>query len=815
MRKSRCRLILTASAVSAALLVAPQAAQAAATVGPLVVAPGGAVMISDPAAAFNTTSTAVLLSVAPCPQTFAVAGGNGLWNATVNTRAATSVNFTVPAVSGPPAGANGTLKAYNVCVFDGTTQNSSPLKASASIYVGYPAGISPAGGVTGGGNQLTVTASQNAPLFTGLTAVAAAFTTGSCGAALGTTNPANLVASNVVRQSNTSVGLTVPNGVVAGSGGASVTYNLCLYDASSAAGGLLTFVPYTAATAAVTPASGSYLTGAGVTLTSPTPFLSGVTTPAALLVGGNAMCPSTYSTAAMGGVAPVPVAGAGGVRRLSSNRAAVSVPPLPLLNSQPTPYQVCLYAGGTSGAALVGSGAYTASIVANPASVTPVAGPAAGGNTITVLGSDFPTDAGRISAMLGGAALTNIQPISDKAFTATAPPHAVEENVPLVVTTSAGTKALAGAYSFRNPIKVAPNSAPSTTSAVDVSVGGQGFLSINFGSTGNAGRVFLVNGIYNGADAGGGVRANGPVAECVNVLPISDEELICTLSLNRRLNATATGPFDTVNYSNILSSDVSTTVGSKTIVSASGKFLPGDVGQPIVQSNGNMNIPPNAVITAVLSPQKARISVAALATSQSGMATIGTNTPVRLFTNVLTTTAGSTTVGLTSGAFARDDVGRLFVGTPGIPGGTTITAVAPGGASATLSAPATTSTGGTLANATALDQSMLLTSTALGPGDMNAVIGVNSIGIPAGTTITSVNNGASANLSVVAIGGGTAASLPINRPVSGSLYAAAPVPDGSYNMVVVSNGAPDAALTDPDYFQTDVTSSSAFTVAPF
>jgi hypothetical protein len=51
--------------------------------------------------------------------------------------------------------------------------------------------------------------------------------------------------------------------------------------------------------------------------------------------------------------------------------------------------------------------------------------------------------------------------------------------------------------------------------------------------------------------------------------------------------------------------------------------------------------------------------------------------------------------------------------------------------------------------------------------------------------------------------------------VNGALYAAAPVPDGSYNLVVVSNGAPDAVNTDPDYDQTDVTSSSTFTVASF
>jgi hypothetical protein len=150
-----------------------------------------------------------------------------------------------------------------------------------------------------------------------------------------------------------------------------------------------------------------------------------------------------------------------------------------------------------------------------------------------------------------------------------------------------------------------------------------------------------------------------------------------------------------------------------------------------------------------------------------------------------------------------------------VPGGVTITAVAPGGASATISAPATGSTSGTLANVTIADNSTILNGSSLATTDLGAIIGPNSIGIPPGTTITSVAPGTSATLSAPAPGGGTAASLPVVRPISGNLFAAAPVPDGSYNLVVVSDGAPDAPLTDPDYFQTDVTSSSAFTVASF
>ena len=41
------------------------------------------------------------------------------------------------------------------------------------------------------------------------------------------------------------------------------------------------------------------------------------------------------------------------------------------------------------------------------------------------------------------------------------------------------------------------------------------------------------------------------------------------------------------------------------------------------------------------------------------------------------------------------------------------------------------------------------------------------------------------------------------------------VPDGAYNLTVVSNAVENAALTDVDYAQTVVSSGSIFTVAPY
>ncbi|GAA2845692.1 hypothetical protein Acy02nite_47280 [Actinoplanes cyaneus] len=802
---------LTVGAISAAMLAAPSAALAAPTLGPLVVSPGASATIMDPQVTFVSSPT-VQFSLTSCPAKLGAATATtaGPWNATSASRPSPNmVQFTVPASGGPTAGPNGAVRPYFACAYDGNVAGTSNLQAGAPIYVGAPTQAGPSNGVSGGGNQVTVTAAQ--PVFTGVTAPAAVFTTGTCNSTLGSTNATNLVATGVTKQTASSFTFTVPPGVVT-TGPNATAYSICLFDGSSASGQLLSIASYNVTLLNVTPASGSYLNSNGITVSANSAFLSGVTTPAVLLVGSGG-CPGTWSAAPINGTAPIQINGAG-VRRLSNNRAAVTIPPLPLNNSQPTSYQVCVYAANTAGQ-LLGSGTYTAGIVAMPTAVFPAAGPAAGGNTITVVGTDFPTDPGRITATLGGVPLTGIQSLSDKAFTAQAPAHSVEANVALVVSTSAGTKALPGAYSYLNPIKVGPNTAPSNTAAVDVSVQGTGFLGISFGTSGNTGRIFLVDGVYNGADAGAGARANGPVAECLNVLPLSDDELICTLQLNRRLNAQGTDFFNPMTYTNTLTTDVSTVAGSRVVVSSTGKFNANDVGQPIVQS-GNGNIPANSIVTSVLSPAKAIISAPAVATSGSAFtATIGNSTPVRTLTGALTTTAGSPTVSLVSGAFTRADVGRQFFGTPGVPAGTTITSVTPGGASATLSAPANLSTTGQITGLSITDTSTSISGTALASTDAGAIVLPNTAGVPAGAVISAVTPGTSATLSLAATATAPSVTVPVNRPVTGSLYAAAPVPEGAYNLVVVSNGAPDAANNDPDYFQTDVTSSSTFTVAAF
>ncbi|MFI5892560.1 IPT/TIG domain-containing protein [Actinoplanes sp. NPDC051513] len=812
-------------AVGAALLVAPQAAYAGVgNIGPMIVMPGTNANIFDQSSPFTTTTPVVQISTAPCAasKVTSVPLPSGVWNATGATRTidgnltTNTVQFTVPSTSGPTTGANYAIRAYNACVYDSVT---GAAQSSAPFYVGAQAMANPMAGATGAGGQITITTPANAPLFAATPG--ALFTTGTCAGTYGTPGTSNLVATGVTRQTSTSVSLNVPPGAV-GSTPNATNYNVCLYENTGSGALLLSIANYNVYSVTLSPAGGSYLASNGITGSSTQPFLSGVAAPGVLVVPGGG-CPGNVNQTSGFNPAPVPVS-APYVRKLTNYRLAVTIPPLtqqtPNAN-QPLFYSICFFSNSTTGS-LVGSGSYAATVVANPTGVIPSAGPANGGTVITVVGTDFPTEPGRITATLGGVPLTDIQPQGDKMFTARTPAHAVEDNVSLVVTTPAGTKALQNAFSFVNPVKVTPNTAPNTTPTLDVDVQGIGFLGMNFGTGGNSARVFLVRGVYNGADAGGGARANGPVTECTNVLPISDEELICNLQLNRRLDATGAS-FNPVSVNRSLASDIGTTAGSRVITSVGGKFIPDDVGQMIVEDTSPAHIPASTTITSVLGPTRAVISAPASQAGSTLTAVIG-GPAVHSFSNAVITTADSTTVSLASGAaFTSADVGRVFSGTTGIPTGTTIVAVAPGGASATLSAPASSPNPNVVtATVTTSNNSANITyaSGALAAADQNGVIGPNTIGIPVGTTITTVTGSpstagvlsANATSALGTVGSGT---ITINRAVSGSLFPASPVPSGSYNLTVVSNGALDAQTTDPDYFQTAVTSSSVFTVGPF
>jgi IPT/TIG domain-containing protein len=782
----------------------------------------------------NTTVGIQLRSDTSCASTTFTAPTATIVNATNITKTGDStVSFTVPTLQ---FATNGLSKAWYVCAYAGVTAGSTLLSTSATgaqFTVYSTPTLSATSGTSGGGNTLTVTSTTN-PIFTNVTAPAALFVNGACpttyAAPGGFTWPASpyapySVAATVTKSTTaptTTATVVVPAGVV-GAGTTSTSYNVCLY-ASNSGGGLLAASAYSVGlpTVSLSSSSGPYnSTTNGLTVTGATNFLTGITAPGATFTNSTT-CPQVYQATASGNVAVVST----NVRKLagSNNRLAITVPALPLTNSAPTPYLACIYNGSAANTStLLASAAYTSTILPNPTSLSPSAGPATGGTPITVTGTDFPTTAGSItSATLGGVPLTNITPVNSTSFTAVTPAHPVQDGTALVVTTAAGTKSLPGAFDFVNAITVTPNTAENTSPGTEVDVQGMGFYNMSFGSgTGNS-RVFLVRGTYNAAGNAGSTpgRANGPQQECINVLTITDTELVCTLRLNRRLNSDAgMTTFDPTTYAGSTTpanSDFVLAVGTPIVTTTVYVFSRDDVGAVITGAG----IPNGTTIVAVLNTHRAKMS--ANATANGAITTAGTiGGAVHTVANPnLNFTSGIPTITAPAGTFTQADVNRIIKGVTGIPNGTTITAVAPGGTSATLSAAPTGNSTKTLtvtsAASTALSSSSAFTTGA--GGDLNAVVGANTIGIVPGTTFATVTDASNVVLSAAASssnGNGTVGAGTIPITVQLILYPAAPVPPGAYTITVVSNGDVDADTTDSNFSQSVVSSSATFTVSGF
>lgn len=760
MRKSnssiRTRLIragIAAGAVGAAVLIAPQAAWAVGVATPNVIMPNTATVLAEGTYTYNASNAAQVTNASTCATRYTAPNNTSLWDANKaavvgNTHA---VSVTVPASL--PVGTNGVAKLYTLCVYDTNNTSSSVLGTSGPVYVSAAASLSTSSGPSAGGNQLTVQASADNALFTGLSTVGAIFTTANCPTTYGTP-AAGMAATDVSRLSNTQATLTVPTGVtVANNSAAPAYYTVCFYNGNASTSAVIADAAYTVSKVVLSQNSGPTNGGNGLTITSVSNNLFAGITPGVLFLqaAGNvapADCSgqATYTTTGSGTLKPVLAAN---LRKLGDNRAALTVPAVTIGG-----WLMCVYDQNVDGTgAVIASAPYSVSAAAAPNRVGPAAGPTTGNTRITVYGSGFPTEPGSISATLGGVPLINITPGTANSFTATTPPHSADNAATLVITTANGTVAQQNAFAYQNALRLGTNTAPNTTPTLDVEVNGGGFLGYTFGANGTYARAFLVNGVYDPSDAdptGGTQRANGPITECGNVLVVSDATLICTMTLNRRLTPTES-LFNPATYTNASSPTATFVAGSKIVDLSTGSFTASDIGQVI--SDANTHLTAGTTIAAVLSPTRAVLSQIPATPGTSGVTTIG-GVAVKSVAGNNTTTGVSvsnngSTITVTS-PLSQADVGRVIHGTAthaggsGIDNGTTITSVAPNGLTATISAPAK----GTLAFKT-LD-----------------------------------------------------------------LFPAAPVPNGAYVMTVVNDGSVDANTTNPNYQQSAVTSGSTFTVAP-
>jgi hypothetical protein len=731
--RTRSRLLHAAIAVAtmAAVAVATTATPAFAANIPVSVTPGGGptggtITVVDPgASAWLTATAATTFTTSACGPTYVAASASVIAATTV----ASTDNKT--ATVGVPTGLTLTADnahTYFVCVYATGTVGSALIGNSTYTLVPVAA-VTPISGPSGGGNTLTVNVPATGPVF-----ASAPTTTIALGGCPTLYSGAANIPVTATKVSTSQVTILVPLAV---GGPKTAGFSVCFYTGTGS-GTLVgaSFATYNVTLPVVTMSSnigpaGTLLNPVSLTVSSVANFLTGVTTPMVVLVAAPALCTGLYPASAT-------IAATG--RKVANNKAAFTLPVLAVVvGSVPTPYNVCLYSSSSiSAGRLLSSSTYTVALGPAINSVFPSSGPALGGSLITVSGQNFPTTLGAITATLGGTALTAITPVDATTFTAMTPPHSTGTTT-LVVNTATGSDTAAAMYTFVNSVVISPNTAPNTSVGQDIDVAGTGFLDYAFVagavSTTTDSHAYLVSGTYNDLSGTGTVKANGPVAECGNVLVISDTELICTLGLTAALNplgvATPSG------YRSI--SDGVTTGTSSILTSASANFTQADVGKALGQTL-NSEIAVAATIVAVIDKTRAVMSDDSVQAGTALTVTIGyTRAAV-----AATASTGDTAIVGAAATFTQADVGRYVTG-GGLAANTYITAVNNTGTTATISIPATAA---------------LLTGVA---------------------TISSANQ----------------------------------VPNGAYNVTVVNNGAMNASSTFATYNQTVVSSSSAFTVAPF
>ncbi|MBM2621595.1 IPT/TIG domain-containing protein [Actinoplanes sp. LDG1-06] len=455
----------------------------------------------------------------------------------------------------------------------------------------------------------------------------------------------------------------------------------------SAAAVLFTATPSWAAaeTATVAPTFGPSGGGNSVTLSGPSPLVDGtnafVQGTTAVVFAGAATCPTTYGTPTAGTiVAPADV------RVVSTSKLAVTVPSgvttANSLSGTTGTFSVCAYNGTASNTPLASASDgtpnparnYTVGPTPTVTSITPATSPAQGGGTITIAG----TNLANATVTVGGTSVTRTNLASNAtSFVGTIPakaaggPYAVVVAVP-----NGGSLTRSAAFTYTNGVVSSPTTSPNTRVRTDLDVQGVGFSSMDF-STSNGvtpndsnAHVYLVRGDYNPARSGTS-KTTGQVTECLNVLAISDTNLVCSLYLNGVPLASTR--------------NVTGTISGTTFTATSGSFTLADIGQTV---SGVTGIQAGTVISSLIDGTKATLNKSASVSS----ATAITLAPSRSFTDATLTANSATITSTASAAFNAVDVGRTISGN-NIPAGTTITAVT-NATTATMSAPASgTATG--------------------------------------------------------------------------------------------------------------------------
>ena len=322
--------------------------------------------------------------------------------------------------------------------------------------------------------------------------------------------------------------------------------------------------PASAAAVAGTLSASSGPSGGGNTLTMTTAsakFFTGLAVEFQYKATATTTCSAAYSTAvAVSSTAGIVVVSSPKI--LSSTKIAITVPSTVALQGSATSanWLVCAYPGtNTTTSLLSASAAYTIAAKPTLTTIAPASGPALGGGTVTLTGTNFITG---MTAKIGSAALTGLTVVSATTATATVPPQAAGSAMGVTVTTTGGTATKAAAYTYTNGIIVEPSTTPTATAATDLDIQGVGFSSLDFAGAvsgtsglktdgtapGDAGaHVYIVAGAYDPTDDSS-AKTVAEAGECVNVLVVSDTELICTLNTADKYNQSGDPAIDNGTY---------------------------------------------------------------------------------------------------------------------------------------------------------------------------------------------------------------------------------------------------------------------------
>lgn len=536
------------------------------------------------------------------------------------------------------------------------------------------------------GQTLTIAGSG----MTGDTAVFIPSSNSTCGiksAALAVTSASSAVSFTA---NATSATLLTP-ALAAGS------WRLCTYLAADGAGGSVvdTFSPITVVpSGTISPTSGPSAGTNSVSVSaSGSPFVQGNDT---VVFQGAAVCPAIGTPATNTQVA------AADVRVINAGLLAFNVPVGVVSGSGASSgdtYSLCAYDTSNSNVLIAAVNAgYTVGATPTVSAISPVTAPAQGGGSITITGTLLTA----ATVTIGGTSVTRTNS-GASSWVGTIPAHVAGGPFPIVLSVpNGGVKTMPAAFTYTNGIVVSPTTSPNTRARTDLDVQGVGFSTLVFGTTGgltpndNNAHVYLVKGSYDPAK-NGNVKNVGQATECLNVLAITDTELVCSLYLGGV-------PLSSGHA-------VTGTVSGTTFTATSGTFNFGDVNASVT---GSANLAAGTAIASVTDTTHAVLTKPA--TTAITTATALTMNGSRTFSDA-SLTAGSPTIGSTATAqFNSADVGRAISGT-GIPAGATIAAVT-SVTSATLSVPATATASGAY--------------TITNPGQV----------VPNGTyTVTVVNNG--------------------------------------------------------------------------